>query len=577
MNPFISITSPKAGPDEPRRLNSFPGRYLSEREFELLQAYVDDRITPLVSGLPTGIVSGMELRPEGSGSNTVLNIQPGVAVGAGGRLIRLFYPLKQQWPEFVELIERNLLKQNPGSKLRDGLYFLTLHAVVEEIDKNVAAEPCSRTEPDPLRQRRLETVILPSLQLITANPRLMAMPQARAANRICVRFLKNSPHDPETGAIPVALIKVENRLPAWIDTVAGRYLSEPDAAYRTFLAHTIERLDQWLQKGGQSDATPALATLLGIDYLPSAGPLPLALLADPSGKEPRPLFHPADLQVELAPVPASTIGGVIDRELPRGSVDLVHGLGDRIRLLLAIPDLDYRPTLMDLPQRDSQLEEELFKRETAAAKAWKAWWLQWQQLFAGLSETQCKLKQVPQYKLGLMPQALSRPRNPDACRYQLVKQRLLTLYGNKIQFPDASPHDPGKLDIQEPGPYTGSQIEKKLGSAGMPVPEPYSSHLLSPYAVAGYTPVEPPEFSGDGLLLQHDQIRQNIQELEKDLDESYRLLNEMDDYLNLQRQQLDSITLSFSALAGGVAGDGAGSSMMRWNGAVAFAPTTPKG
>jgi hypothetical protein len=416
---------------------------------------------------------------------------------------------------------------------------------------------------------------LPGLQLITANPRLMAMPQARAANRICVRFLKHSPHDPETGAIPLALIKIENKLPAWIDTVAGRYLSEPDSAYRTFLAHTIARLDQWLEKANTGDKSATLATLLGIDYLPAAGPLPLTLLKDPACKDPAQMlmFHSADLQVELAPVPASTLGGVIDRELPRGNVDLVHGLGDRIRLLLAIPDLDYRPALMDLPQRDTQLENELFKRETAATQAWKAWWLQWQLLFAGLSKDQCKLKQVPQYKLGLMPKELSRPRNPEACCYQLVKQRLLTLYGNKIQFPDASPRDPAKLDIQEPGPYTGSQIEKKLGSAGMPVPEPYASYLLSPSAVAGYTPVDTPEFSGDGLLLKHDQLRQDIQDLEKDLDESYRLLNEMDDYLNLQRQQLDSITLSFSALAGGVAGDGAGSSMMRWNGAVAFDPT----
>jgi len=576
MNPFIRITSPKAGPDEPQRLNSFPGRYLSEKEFNLLQAYVDKRITPLIKGLPAGIIGGMELRPEGSGNNTVLNIQPGIAIGAGGQLVRLFYPLKQTWPEFVELIERNLLKQNKGNKLRDGLYFLTLHTVVEEIDKEMAAEPCTRTEPDPLRQRCLETVILPSLQHITSSPRLMAMSQTRAVNRICVRFLKSLPHDPETGAIPVALIKVENRLPAWIDTVAGRYLSEPQAAYRTFLAHTVARLEQWLEKGELSDAIPTLSTLLGVDYLPAAGPLPLTLLTDPAGKEPKLLFNPADLQVELAPVPASTIGGVIDRELPRGSVDLIHGLGDRIRLLLTIPDLDYRPTLMDLPERDTQLEDDLFKREVAATKAWKEWWLQWQLLFSGLTEEQCKLKQAPQYKLGLMAKEFSRPRNPDACRYQLIKQRLLTLYGDKIQFPDANPHDPEKIDIQEPGPYTGSQIEKKLGSAGMPVPEPHVSHLLTPHAVAGYTPVEAPEFSGHGLLKQHDDIRLEIEQLEKDLDESYRLLNEMNDYLNLQRQQLDNITISFSTLAGGVAGDGAGSNMMRWNGAVAFEPKTTR-
>jgi len=546
MTQFIRITDPKAGPAEPRRLNSFPGRYLSEREFELLQAYVDDRIAPLVTGLPAGIVSGLEVRPEGSGSNTILHIQPGVAVGAGGRLMRLFYPLKQAWPEFAELMERQL-----DNKLRDGFYFLTLHAVVEEVDKNIAQEPCTRTEPDPLRERRLETVILPSLQFISANPRLLAMSQARAANRICVRFLNESPHDPKTGAVPVALLKVSNKTPQWIDTVAGRYLSEPDAAYRTFLAHNIGLLEQWQETNHQGDTHYSLATILGVDYLPAASPLPPKLLQDPAGNQPVLAFHPADLQVELAPVPASTIGAVIERELPRGTVDLVHGQGDRIRLLLAIPDLDYRPTLMDLPQRDIQLEDELFRREEAAALAWKARWMQWQLLFRGLDTDQLKLAQAPR--------EIDRPVDPDNYRYDLVKQRLIAIYGNKIEFPESGTIDPQYLE--------------SLCEIGYCPPEPYSSHLFSPHNVAGYTKVATPSAPAEQLLLQREGIRGAIKTLTRDLDESFRLLNEMNDYLNLQRQHLDSLTVSFSVLAGGVAGDGSGNSMMRWNGAVAFDTT----
>ena len=554
MTPFIRISTPEAGPDEPRRLNPFPGRYLSEREFELLQAYVDDRITPLVAGLPAGIVSGMEVHTEGSGSNTLLHIQPGVAVGAGSRLVRLFYPLTQAWPELAELVERQQDKP-----LSDGLYLLTLRDVVEEIDKEENQEPCTRTELDPTRERRLETVILPSLRLITANPRWLAMPQSRAANRICVRFLKESPHSVEHSDIPVALVKVVNKNPEWIDTVAGRFLSEPSASYRTLLAHTVARLEQWMvqkQTKLQSSSIfnpiipihigpfnlpvtkPSLSNLLGVDYLPSAAPLPTTLLQDPAGKQPKLMFNPLDLQVELAPVPASTISDVIERELPRGTVDLIHGLGDRIRLLLAIPDLDYRPTLMDLPQRDTALEDELFHREEAAAKAWSEWWQQWQLLFGGLTEEQCKLHQTPQYKLGSAQPNDSRPRDPNSYRDYLVTERI-----------------------------------KALGDESLSTPEPYASHLLSPHEVEDYIKVENPSAPEEQLVLQQEGIRGAIEDLEKELDESYRLLNEMNDYLNLQRQQLDSLTISFSALAGGVAGDGAGSSMMRWNGAVTFDPT----
>ncbi len=540
MTPFIRISDPKAGPDEPHRLNAFPGRYLSEREFELLQEYVDDRIAPLVASEPPGIVNGMEVLSEGSGSNTVLHIQPGVAIGAGGRLTRLYYPQRQKWPEFADLMAQQL-----DGKLRDGLYFLTLHAVVEEIDKSDNQEPCTRTEPDPTRERRLETVTLPGLQFISDHPRLMSMPQSRAANRICVQFLDQSPHDAKSGAVPIALIKVVNQIPEWIDTVAGRYLSEPDASCRTLLAHTVAQLEQWMEQGNKGNTGTSLAALLGIDYLPAAGPLPPALLANPAGDRPdagnlpQLMFRPADLQIELAPIPASTVGAAIDRELARGTVDLVHGLGDRIRLLLAIPDTDYRPTLMDLPQRDTALEDELFHREQTATQAWKDWWVQWQLLFGELDKEQCKLNQA-RFKLdesGQPQPAFDRPVDPNAYRDNLVNERRKTVNDETL-------------------------------------PEPYASHQQLPHpAPADYRKADTPVAPAEKLLLQREESRTAIKALDKDLDESYRLLNEMNDYLNLQRQELDSLTVSFSALAGGVAGDGAGSSMMRWNGAVAFDTT----
>ena len=423
MTPYIRITTPEAGPDEPRRLNSFPGRYLSEREFELLQAYVDDRITPLVAGLPAGIVNGMEVRTEGSGSNTLIHIQPGVAVGVGSRLVRLFYPLTQEWPDLADWVERRQDKP-----LHDGLYLLTLRDMVEEIDVDNNQEPCTRTELDPTRERRLETVIMPNLRLITSNPRWMAMPQPRAANRICVRFTKESPHNFVQGDIPIALVKVVNKNPEWIDTVAGRYLSEPDSTYHTLLAHTVARLEQLIEqwtaptpiiklpqpsliinpifpiKKGLPITKPSLSKLLGIDYLPAAAPLPTTLLHDPAGKKPTLTFNPADLQVELAPVPASTIGGVIEREVARGSVDLVHGLGDRIRLLLAIPDIDYRPDLMDLPQRDTALEDELFHRDEESSQAWSDWWQQWQLIFGGLNADQRQRHRRPPRRSRRLPQ-----------------------------------------------------------------------------------------------------------------------------------------------------------------------------
>jgi len=329
--------------------------------------------------------------------------------------------------------------------------------------------------------------------------------------------------------VPVALVKVIDKTPEWLDPVAGRFSSEPDAAYRTFLAHSITVLEQWMASHNKGDAHASLAAQFGVDYLPAAGPLPAVLVEGPASKVPKLAFQPADLQVEMTPIPASTVGSVIDRELPRGVIDLVHGLGDRIRLLLAIPDLDYRPNLMDLPQRDTALEDELFHREEAASLAWKEWWRQWQLLFGGLATDGLKMAQASTL--------VDRPRDAATFRNDLVAQRRLT-----------------------------------LGDDSLPLPEPYASHLLAPHAVSGSAKVEAPVAPAEQLLQQRGDLRSSIQTLEADLDESYRLLNEMNDYLGLQRQQLDSLTVSFSALAGGVAGDGSGSSMMRWNGSAAFDP-----
>lgn len=534
MNRYIRISDPAAGPDEPRRLNAYPGRYLSEREFELLQGYVDDRIAPLLSALPPGIVQGMALRQEGVGTQTVLHIQPGIAVSSAGSLVRLFYPLHQAWSELVTLAERE-----HDRPLRDGLYFLTLRATVQPVDDTAPQDASTRLEADPTRERRLETVILPGLQFISGNPRLLAMTPERAANRICVRFLDSSPHALCQGAVPVALLKVGDKLPLWVDPVAGRYLASADAPYRTLLAHSSGVMERWLQAHEAGDATLSLASQLGIDYLPAAGALPATLLRDAADADPRLGFEPGDLQVEMAPVPASTLGGVIERELSRGTVDLVHGRGERIRLLLAIPDLDYRADLLDLPQRDTRLEDQLFQREMAAVDAWSAWCRQWNLLYRGLDAQQSTLYQVAA--------RVERPRKTDDWRTALWQTR-----------------------------------RQAMSDAEAPLPEPYRSHLDQPH---GYPPYDDwlkaggradPALPPEQLFLRRDALVDDMDALERDLDEGYRLLNEMNDYLNLQRQQLDNLTLSFSALAGGVVGDGSGASMMRWNGAALFQQAAPK-
>jgi hypothetical protein len=546
----IRLHEPETRPDDPRRLNLFPGRALGEREFERLQAYVDDRVAPLLASLAPGIVESLPCTFFGSGADTRVRVQTGLAVGAAGQLIRLFYPIDQSWTDLAAQAERD-----QDTPLRDGLYLVTIRSAVEPIDDPTNQEPCTRSEPDPLRERRIETVCLLGLQRISGSPRLMAMPWQRAANRIGARLLRESPFREDSGAVPLGLVKVVGKLPVWFDPRAGRLLAEPDAAAHTLLAHTVAALETWQREHPAplpNVATQTLAELLGLDYLPAAGPLPAALLRDPAGKTPTLAFLPADLQVELAPVPANTIEGVVADELARGTVDLIHGLGERIRLLLAIPDLDYRRDLFDLPQRDTRLEDELFRRAETATRAWQAWKAQWYALFHGLTAQQLQALRAPLL-------IATAPPDPEQYRMKLVTDRSKTL-----------PPAPAIMTI-----HLAAAVANRVE-----LPEPYASHLAEPHPAPEDYDVVPDTQPGDnGLFRQREDLRADIRHLEAALDKSFRLLDEVNDFLGLQRQQLDALTVSFSALAGGVPGDGLGAKLVRWTTKANFVPkiaTTPE-
>ena len=599
----IHLHSLEAGPDDPRRLNAFPGRHLGEREFDLRQAYADARLKPLLAGRAPGVLEGLELSVTGEGADTRLHLRPGSGLGADGLAVRLFFPLDQSWTSLVEIHQRD-----HDAPPADGFHFITLGRGVERVDTDADSDPCLRTEPDPVRDARLETVGRLGLQFLTANPRWMAMAPARAVNRLCVRHLRQSPFDPATGAVPVALVKIEGGDPAWIDAVGGHIPARVDGPYQAFLAHTRRVMAEFGRAGGVPPGRPLLPpitppgrppggvvpvvpgipspglprpvipspvigrpgvpgtladiarppglvpgipggdgprtldALLGLDYLPAAGPLPASLVTDLASAEPGLDFEGGALQVELMPAPASTVPALLDRELTRGVVDLVHGRQDRIRVLAAIADPDYRPDLMDLPRIDQALAEEMYRRGRAARAAHAAWLEAWQALFAGLGADGLEQAGAP---------ALVDPGDPASAPAGAV----------------AEPPSPEAR-------FQGLVDQRRAALGDAPLPEPYASHDRAPPAPpAGLAdPVAMPEAPGDGLHRQRELLRAEIDALEEELEENFNLLGELGDYLKLQRQQLDAITVSFSALAGGVPGDGSGLKLVRWSNFADFVP-----
>jgi hypothetical protein len=101
------------------------------------------------------------------------------------------------------------------------------------------------------------------------------------------------------------------------------------------------------------------------------------------------------------------------------------------------------------------------------------------------------------------------------------------------------------------------------------VPYPYSKGL--PSAPAFYTgwllsgappSVEVP--AEDGMVIRYAVGQADMEELDNEIRAIRARLEKTRDYLMLQRQQLDSQTVSLASLAGGVAGDGSGLQVARW-------------
>ncbi len=532
MNKPIHLDAVALTGREPRRLNLFAGRHLGERDFDLLQAYTDDRLAPFLAHAVPGIVAGLEAAMDQDDPEQRIHVRPGNAIGGDGRPLRLHYPLEQTWPQLRDRAERE-----QDGPLVDGYYFLHLDRSVELADADTEQLPCQRTELDPTRDRRLDTVALLGLRFVTASASLLALPQSRAANRLCARFVEESPFDAINGGVPLALVKIAARKPVWFDAVAARYAALADGPYLAFLAHARDVLERFSHDLAAAGKTPdpglSLAEQTGLDFLPAAGPLPAELLRDVGGEAPALAFAPQDLQVELLPVPADTVWAVVERELPRGVVDLARGRGDRIRLLLAVDDPDYRPNLMDLPQPDLALESELLQRGQAAIQAWQDWKAQWLVLFNGLTAEQGKGVLAPGLPAneGAFLSGLSARAGID----QIVAQR-------------------------EAGLPTGAAL-----------PHPYSDWKAHPRL--GFQNVELLVTSAPGLHKQRLDLETGIDALEGELEENFQLLNELNDFLGLQRQHLDAITVSFSTLAGGVPGDGSGMNLIRWSKYAEFQPT----
>jgi len=631
-----------------QRLNPFPGRNLSEHAFDLMQAYVDQRVEPLLANGLIGIVEGLDLTTHNAGRKLQMHVQPGAAIAGDGRAIRVFFPIELDWEA---LIDAHRQANQETEIALDGFYYLTVRRMVGRVEDAPGTRPCTRDELDPLRDSRIETYATLDLQYITNLGSLRKMSQRRAVNRLCVRALNTQIFDHETGAVPLAYVFIDKGIPRWVDTIGGRYLAQKNAPYHAFAAHwesviaatedssslklaemratrpgslfssrrslpfsgvdvaspdllsdsrlislseTERRTD--IRLAGREDGPSlveadsldghklpdTLSHTLGVDYVPAAGRFPEYLLGNIAGNEidvvdeetgkprkawalPEILFEPRDLQIEILPVPASSALGVIRRELPRGAIDLVHRQGDRLRLMVSVEDEQYRADLMNLPAVDEDLLEALYERAQTAMESEHEWAAKHRELYYLLDE-------APVDETGELSEEV---------RLQFKSTYLVPAYSTTCEPGDDS--EPSYDDY----PNLSEVQRKELGVpkpvCPVRIPDRFFEDLRASGKTRPYTNTDPsppesyeePKYTApedSGLYRQSYMLASHISRLEEDLEDNHGLIDEINDFLSVQRQHLDSITTNFAALAGGVAGDGSGLRLMRWNSTLRYQP-----
>ncbi len=542
------------------RTHMFAGRFLGEKEFDDEQEYADLRLASLLRGRPAGIVHGLEvnLGPQGV-KGTGVNVSAGLALDGQGRVVSLHYPLRIEWQYLIS-------SWQGANALSDasGIFYLLLQRASRDVDAGIA-DPCQRLDLDPSRDSRLEVTSFLRLQRLNLAPGALGTPQEQvenhvAADRVDGQFLRQF-----NAAVPLALLAIEPIPPAdrvsgdsgfrpkWLSQEAGRYEAVRNGGYRVLLNQVSAAMRRVMQAAaGQvhNDAFQLPAFLeanLKLDFLPAAGQLPLDWLQNPAATRPNLLWLKSHVGVDMVPVPEEAIAELLGNHLARRVIDLRQPAGDKVRLLLAVNEPDYRPDLLDIPQTDAKLEEDLYRFHQRAHNAWVQWKMQFDKLYyiepsnepplvdATLAPLEKAYLDPAQFRkvLGL-PKPEPVPTRPEAVFEAIIRRADAEL-------------DPGDNDL--PYPF----------SKGVPTMPLFYSRWLDNEA-----PPLPAPPDDDGYVVQYAVALVELEAIENQIRAQRSRVEKTRDLLLVMRQQLDSQTVALAALAGGVAGDGSGLQVARW-------------
>jgi len=547
----IILSDPVASDSALERLNLFSGRHLGEQEFERLQAYTDRRIAPLLSARDPGVLHGLEIRTGSLGSlGEGLVVNSGLALAGNGQLLGLFYPLRQSWQNLIDEFVEDI-----GSADASGVYYLTLKRNTRYVDADPDTKPCQRLDFDPLRDAR--RVLVGSLGLTRLGVTLEAgASREQIENWVAANNVERELLYTMQDAVPLGLLAIENAGSesepdfqlSWFTQEAGRYLAIPDGGFLVLMEQVKAAFRRkLLEAQTQDEESEVLSPLdylianLQLGYLPAAGELPKELIRDIAAPAPGVGWLPRHIYVDMVAVPEESVPELINRHLPRRAIDLQQRSGDRMRLLVAVNEPDFKSDLMQFPQTDAQLHDDIYRYFQRSYNLWRDWMKHFNKLYF---LTDADLLSEGELKSLDLPEPIASPVLPQLFFQQTIDDARDELGEGE---PPVTPYPYNQGIPDAPAFYQQWGQLGQLSGLG----QTYLPPALE-------TPEE------NGLVIQLTIAKHELEELDNNIRAIRSRLEKTRDFLLLQRQQLDNQTVSLAALAGGVAGDGSGLQVARW-------------
>jgi hypothetical protein len=340
-------------------------------------------------------------------------------------------------------------------------------------------------------------------------------------------------------------------------------------------------------------AVADLAAIRGqLRFMPAAGELPLGFLLQPAAITASCPFWPAGMDVDLATVRVSEARGVIARELKRAPIDLQAPTEDGVLLLLAVPDQEWQPDLLDMPRADPLLPADLFQAYVATLTGFIAAHRTWSALYGGLGS---HASDTNRQTLNFLRLAVGDP-NTLSVLMQLPDTAFLALLDTAGNIDGITTWLHQQTGLVIPAPPDANTLTAQLAADGYrildaePVAPVLPDAVLRPLVPAlppgsafqnwlrstnTTNPTDDSNPANQGALLRLILLHTMQTILALAARRLEILLHGHDRLIALQRAHLDTLSSYGSALAGGVPADGRGMQVARMLPFIKLTPTAP--